>query len=86
MSNSAYEPTVPPKARDIVYWVGFIVGGLSLLVTGLAAIWVPDYATQVTATALVIGNATAWVAAGLGVVYRPGVQEGNYEARYKLDG
>lgn len=74
MSTEGYKPEVPTKVRDIVYWVGFIVGGLSLVATGLAAIWVPDHAAAISATALVIGGAASWVASGLGVVYRPGVQ------------
>ena len=76
MDGNLYEPTVPVRVRDAIYWIGFVVGGLALLVTGLTAIWLPEYAPQVQSTALVIGNAVGWVAAGLGVVYRPGVQDG----------
>ena len=74
---SDYEPQVPPRVRDIVYWTGFIIGGLSLLVTGITAIWWPENAPQIASTALVIGGVASWVSSGLGVVYRPGVSANN---------
>lgn len=74
MDGDLYKPAVPAKVRDIAYWIGFAVGGLGLLTTGLVAIWAPDAAQQITATVLVIGGAASWVSSGLGVVYRPGAQ------------
>lgn len=85
MGGEPYQPTVPVKVRDIVYWAGFIIGGLSLLTTGLVAIWAPEQAQQVSSTALVIGGTMSWISSALGVAYRPGSQPEPYRARYKRE-
>lgn len=68
---SGYQPAIPAAVRTVVYVVGLVVGFLSILATGLGAIFFVEYATQITAAAGVVGTATGFIASALGVVYRP---------------
>ena len=54
MTGDLYQPTIPNKARDVVYWVGLITTATALLVTGLANIWFPAHASEIQQTALTI--------------------------------
>ena len=83
MTGDLYQPTIPNKARDVVYWVGLITTATALLVTGLANIWFPAHASEVQQTALTIGNTVGIFATGLGVVYRPGAQD-NYTPQHTV--
>ena len=65
-------PTVPPHVRSVVYYIGLAIGALTLAATGLAPIWLsPDLADQVASSAGVISGVGAFIAGGLGVIYRP---------------
>ena len=57
--------------RTVVYVVGLIVGVVSILATGLVAIWAPDLAGPVLASVGAVSTATGFLASALGVVYRP---------------
>ena len=69
--NALYQPTIPPAVRTAVYVAGLVVGFVSILAIGLGAILWPDWSTQITAAAGVVGTAVGWLASALGVVYRP---------------
>lgn len=69
-----YQPTVPNRVRDVVYFIGLGVAALILLAVGVVSIWFPGIAPQVSQTGVVVGQAVALVTAGLGVIYRPGAQ------------
>ena len=65
-------PTVPARVRTATYYIGLAIGALTLAATGLAPIWLsPDLADQVASSAGVISGVGAFIAGGLGVIYRP---------------
>lgn len=70
----AYEPHVPARIRDGVYWVTLGTAAASALASGIAGIWFPDIAAQVLATGGVATTVMGIIGGGVGVVYRPGAQ------------
>ena len=65
-------PTVPARVRTVTYYIGLAIGALTLAATGLAPIWLPpELADQVASSAGVISGVGAFIAGGLGVIYRP---------------
>lgn len=65
-------PAIPPKVRTFTYFLILIWSVLSVLITGLSAIFLDmDTATKVAAAAGVVGAAIGVWAGGVGVVYRP---------------
>lgn len=71
-----YQPSIPPQVRTVIYALGLTVGTLAVLVTGVAAVWWPDYAPQVLATVGAVTSSTSFLAGATGVVYRPTGHEG----------
>lgn len=69
-----YEPTVPVRVRDGVYWVTLGTAAASALASGIAGIWFPDIAGQVLATGGVATTVMGIIGGGVGVVYRPGAK------------
>lgn len=85
MSTEPYKPSIPPVVRTTVYVVGLTVGFVVMLIVPISAIWWPDQAMQVTATATAVSAAVGWLASALGVVYRPTGHEtpqSDYQPRY----
>lgn len=69
-------PTIPPRVRDITYFV--LLGGaaLALAVQGLAPIWTGEVlAERLSESAGVLVSVLALIGGGLGVTYRPGKTE-----------
>jgi hypothetical protein len=69
-----YQPTVPARVRDGVYWATLGTAAASALAAGIAGIWFPDIAAQVVATGGVATTVMGIIGGGVGVVYRPGAQ------------
>lgn len=69
-----YQPTVPARVRDGVYWVTLATAAASALASGIAGIWFPEVAPQVLATGGVATTVMGIIGGGVGVVYRPGAQ------------
>lgn len=67
-----YEPKVPARVRDGVYWATLATAAASALASGIAGIWFPDIAAQVLATGGVATTVMGIIGGGVGVVYRPG--------------
>lgn len=68
-----YKPTIPPRVRDVTYFV--LLGGaaLALAVQGLAPIWAGEHlAGALSDSAGVLVSVLALIGGGLGVTYRPG--------------
>lgn len=72
--ETAYEPTVPKRVRDAVYWLTLGTAAASTLASGIAGIWFLDIAPQVLATGGVFTGVMGIIGGGVGVVYRPGAQ------------
>ena len=65
-------PAVPAHIRTAAYYVGLVLGALTLAASGLAGIWLdPELAERVASSAGVISGVGAFIAGGLGVAYRP---------------
>ena len=77
---SDYKPAIPAKLRSVVYFTGLGVGFVTMLATGLSAIWWADVASQVAATGVSVTAAVGWLASALGVAYRPTAQQAVAEA------
>lgn len=69
-----YQPNVPVRVRDVVYWATLATAAASALASGIAGIWIPDIAGQVLATGGVATTVMGIIGGGVGVVYRPGAQ------------
>lgn len=67
-----YQPQVPVRVRDAVYWTTLATAAASALASGVAGIWFPDVAGQVLATGGVATTVMGIIGGGVGVVYRPG--------------
>ena len=67
-------PEVPKRVRDGVYWATLGIAAASLLVSGLASIWLPGIAPEVLASTGVVTGVMGVVGGGVGVIYRPGAQ------------
>lgn len=80
-----YKPAIPPIVRTVVYAVGLVVGFLAVLITGVAAVWWPDYTVQVIATAGAVTAATSFLAGSLGVAYRPTGHETAYVEDWRVE-
>jgi len=61
-------PTVPEKVTRIAYWAAFALAAAALLIDGLAPLWWPQVAEQLTDTAAVIVEVVVLIAAGLGAI------------------
>ena len=65
-------PAVPAHIRTAAYYVGLVLGAFTLAASGLASIWLdPGTADQVVRTCGVVSGVAAFLAGGLGAVYRP---------------
>lgn len=65
-------PAVPDRVRTVAYFVGLVAGALVLATVGIAPIWLdPETSERVVSTAGVLSAVAAFIAGGLGVVYRP---------------
>lgn len=74
MSDSAsteFKPTIPNMVRTVVYATGLVVGFVTILATGLSAVWWPDLAVPIAQTGTVCTAAFGWLSSALGVAYRP---------------
>lgn len=69
-----YQPKVPARVRDAVYWATLGTAAASALASGIAGIWFPDIAGQVLATGGVAATVMGIIGGGVGVVYRPGAE------------
>lgn len=70
--DDGYEPSVPVRVRDGVYWTTLGTAAASALASGIAGIWFPEIAPEVLATAGVLTTVMGIIGGGVGVVYRPG--------------
>lgn len=70
--TTSYDPHVPVRVRDGVYWLTLATAAASALASGIAGIWFPDIAGQVLATGGVATSVMGIIGGGVGVVYRPG--------------
>lgn len=67
-----YQPSVPPRVRSFVYFLQLGTAVLSLLVSGLVAVFLgPEAAIKAAAACSVVQGAVGVLGGGLGVVYRP---------------
>lgn len=66
-----YKPRVAPWVRTTAYALCLATSFLSAVAIGLTAIWWPEIAPQVTATAGVAVSSVGILAGGVGVAYRP---------------
>ena len=64
-------PSIPPKVRTIIYFVGLAVGGLTTLAIGVTVAVAPDAAGTVLAICGSVTGAVSFVVGGLGVAFRP---------------
>ena len=69
-----YQPTIPPKVRDVVYITGLIATPTIGLIAAIVAIWFPAYSEPVNATAVALGAFIGTIVGGLATAYRPGAQ------------
>jgi len=73
---SDFKPEVSPRVRTCVYFAGLIWGAIATLITAIAAVWWPDEAVRILATVGGVSSAVAFLAGGLGVMYRPPIHGG----------
>lgn len=70
-SKPEFQPSIPNVVRTGVYVIGLVTGFCIIIITGVAAILVPNHADDVVAVAGVVGTAVGWLSSALGVAYRP---------------
>jgi hypothetical protein len=71
-----YKPNVPDKVRDVAYWLTLGIAAAGALASGVTAIWTPELAGDVAATAGVLTSVMGIIGGGIGVIYRPGANRG----------
>lgn len=75
-AENEYQPKVPPKVRDVAYFVGLGLSFVCFIAAGGAYIWFDEpVAAAVASTAGLVGTGYGIISNGLGVVYRPGAQK-----------
>jgi hypothetical protein len=64
-------PAIPPQVRTVAYFAGLVLGGITILATGVTAAVAPDAVGTVLAVCGAVTTAATFILGGLGVAFRP---------------